>query len=162
MRRLLAPLTAAVLLVAMAVVPISAAPGGVARNQVSTTDYTILVLGTYVHNYQVVWNPCDDSIAITGGTPFLSGYYTTETITGSLAGSVISFTSTYDGPHNPGYSWYGSFPVDGGALGGLYTGTVTRGADTITTWANHGDYVSSMGGGEDAAHSCIGMPIVSN
>ena len=24
---------------------------------------------------------------------------------------------------------------------------------------NHGDYVSSQGGGSDAAHSCIGMPI---
>ena len=28
-----------------------------------------------------------------------------------------------------------------------------------TQFKNHGDYVSSMGGGADAAHSCIGMPI---
>ncbi len=27
---------------------------------------------------------------------------------------------------------------------------------------NHGDYVKSMGGGADAAHSCIGMPINSS
>ena len=32
---------------------------------------------------------------------------------------------------------------------------------TVTTsnFKNHGEYVSSMGGGDDAAHSCIGMPI---
>jgi hypothetical protein len=26
-------------------------------------------------------------------------------------------------------------------------------------YKNHGDFVSSQGGGDDAAHSCIGMPI---
>jgi hypothetical protein len=26
-------------------------------------------------------------------------------------------------------------------------------------YKNHGDYVSSQGGGSDAARSCIGMPI---
>ena len=30
---------------------------------------------------------------------------------------------------------------------------------TTTNFKNHGDYVSSQGGGSDAAHSCIGMPI---
>ena len=29
----------------------------------------------------------------------------------------------------------------------------------ISTYKNHGEYVSSQGGGSDAAHSCIGMPI---
>ena len=28
-----------------------------------------------------------------------------------------------------------------------------------STYKNHGEYVSSQGGGSDAAHSCIGMPI---
>ena len=28
-----------------------------------------------------------------------------------------------------------------------------------TNYRNHGEYVSSQGGGSDAAHSCIGMPI---
>ena len=28
-----------------------------------------------------------------------------------------------------------------------------------SNYKNHGDYVSSQGGGSDAAHSCIGMPI---
>ena len=30
---------------------------------------------------------------------------------------------------------------------------------TTTNFKNHGDYVNSHGGGSDAAHSCIGMPI---
>ncbi len=30
-----------------------------------------------------------------------------------------------------------------------------------SNYKNHGDYVKTMGGGADAAHSCIGMPIVS-
>ena len=29
-------------------------------------------------------------------------------------------------------------------------------------YKNHGEYVKAMGGGSDAAHSCIGMPINSN
>ena len=29
-------------------------------------------------------------------------------------------------------------------------------------WKNHGQYVKAMGGGADAAHSCIGMPINSS
>jgi hypothetical protein len=28
----------------------------------------------------------------------------------------------------------------------------------MSNFKNHGDYVSSQGGGDDAAHSCIGMP----
>ena len=37
---------------------------------------------------------------------------------------------------------------------------VTKPVFTNTSnYKNHGDYVSSQGGGSDAAHSCIGMPI---
>lgn len=139
-----------------------AAPGGaVARYQVTTTSYTVMVLGTYEHDYSVTTNPCDGTISITGATPADSGYYTTETVAGTLSNGVISYTSVYDGPYNPGYSYNGSFPVAGGALGGDYTGTVTNNGSTETSFANHGQYVSSVGGGSDAAHSCIGMPVKS-
>jgi hypothetical protein len=30
----------------------------------------------------------------------------------------------------------------------------------VSTYATHGAYVTAMGGGDDAARSCIGMPIV--
>lgn len=46
-------------------------------------------------------------------------------------------------------SWGTTFPV-----------TVTESHVTASTnFKNHGAYVSSVGGGSDAAHSCIGMPI---
>ena len=32
----------------------------------------------------------------------------------------------------------------------------------MTEYANHGEYVAAMGGGKDAAQSCVGMPIKSN
>lgn len=133
----------------------------VERYQVETRTYQIAVLGTYIHNYTVVVNPCDGSIVIDGATPVGSGYYTEETVTGTLLNGIISFHSEYDGPYNPDYSWNGFFPIGGGALGGDYTGTVTLTGTSATDYRNHGQYVKAMGGGAEAAHSCIGMPIVS-
>ena len=162
MRRLLASVAAVGLLVGLSAAPVAAAQGGVDRYQMTTVTYTISVLNTYTHTFVVTTNPCDGSLAITGATPVNSGYYTTETVTGTLSNGVISFTSTYNGPYNAGYSWTGSFPVAGGALSGQFTGSVTAGSNTATVYKNHGDYVSSMGGGADAAHTCVGMPIVSH
>ena len=158
-RRILIALTSVGLLAGVVAAPALAAPYGPARYQVMTTSYSIAVLDTFIHNYDVTLNPCDGSIAITGSTPVESGYYTTETVTGTLTAGVITFSSTYNGPYNPGYTWAGSFAVAGGPLSGDFTGTVTVGATTSTTFKNHGEYVSSMGGGADAAHACIGMPI---
>jgi hypothetical protein len=39
---------------------------------------------------------------------------------------------------------------------------VTTPVITSSTYKNHGEYVKAMGGGSDAARSCIGMPINSN
>ncbi len=158
-KRLIIALAGVSLLVGVVAAPTLAAAGGVDRYQVGTTAYTVTVLDTFIHNFVVTANPCDGSIAITGATPVDSGYYTTETVTGTLANGVISFNSTYNGPYNPGFTWSGSFPVGGGALSGMFTGTVTAAPTTFTTFKNHGGYVSSMGGGAEAAHSCIGMPI---
>lgn len=162
MRRLLGTLAAVGLLAGMAAAPVTAASNGVARHQVTTVDYTIMVLGTYQHDFIVTTSPCDGSLTITGSTPVSSGYYTIETVAGTLSAGVISFSSTYAGPYNTGYTWSGSFPVGGGALSGQFTGTVTAGTNTAPVYANHGDYVSAMGGGSDAAHACVGMPIVSH
>ena len=158
-RRILIALTSVGLLVGVVAAPALAAPYGPARYQVATTTYTIVVLDTYTHTFVVTFNPCDGAIAITGSTPPDSGYYTTEKVTGTLAADVISFNSTYDGPYNAGYTWSGSFPVAGGALSGMYTGTVTVASTTSTEFKNHGEYVAAMGGGADAAHACIGMPM---
>jgi hypothetical protein len=80
---------------------------------------------------------------------------------------VITFTATYvGGPFAP-YSWFGTFPVGGGtfvasdSFGTInFTGSMNQVSSQVSTYATHGNYVTSMGGGSDAAHSCIGMPIV--
>ena len=36
---------------------------------------------------------------------------------------------------------------------------VSKTMGASSNYKNHGEYVSSQGGGSDAAHSCIGMPI---
>jgi hypothetical protein len=159
--RMLAALTAVGMLAGVVAGPAFASAGGVGRYQVETTSYTVAVLDTYIHTFVVTTNPCDGTIAISGSTAVDSGYYTTETVTGTLAGGVISFSSTYDGPYSPGFTWSGSFPVGGGALSGLYTGTVTAAPSTFSSYKNHGDFVSWMGGGPEAAHSCIGKPTMS-
>lgn len=160
-QRMFAALAAVGLLVGVVAGPVLAGSGGVQRYQVATTSYTLVVLDTFIHTFVVSVNPCDTSIAITGATPAESAYYTTETVVGTLTAGVISFDSTYDGPYSPGFTWSGSFPVAGGALSGPYPGTVTAAPTTFSDYKNHGDYVSSMGGGRDAAHSCIGKPITS-
>lgn len=81
-----------------------------------------------------------------------------ETVTGSFDGTTLDFHSTYQG----GYQWSHDSPLDG-------SGTFTGNGVTSVTWAisyanatdykNHGAYVSATGGGKDAAHSYIGMPI---
>ena len=159
--RMLVALAAVGMLAGVVAGPAFASAGGVERYQVGTTTYTVAVLDTYIHTFVVMANPCDGTIAITGSTPVDSGYYTTETVTGTLAGGVISFSSTYDGPYSPGFTWSGSFPVGGGPLSGDYTGTVTAAPSTFSTFKNHGDFVSWKGGGPEAAHSCIGKPIAS-
>ncbi len=159
--RMVVALAAVGMLAGVVAGPAFASAGGVERYQVGTTTYTLTVLDTYIHTFVVTANPCDGTIAITGSTPVDSGYYTTETVTGTLAAGVISFNSTYDGPYNPGFTWSGSFPVAGGALSGPYPGTVTAAPSTFTTFKNHGDFVSWKGGGPEAAHSCIGKPIAS-
>jgi hypothetical protein len=162
MRRLLCSLAAVGLLIGLVAGPAVAAPGGVARYQVTTDQYTLTYVG-YIHYLTVVNNPCDRTIAMSGATPVDSAYYTTETISATLAGGVISLVATYDGPYSPGFIWAGSFPVGGGTLTGTvpyaFTASIVLDGTTSTDYRNHGEYVSSMGGGSDAAHSCIGMPM---
>ena len=176
MKRLLTALVAASLMIVMAVGTTVSAPGGVARNQVTTNTYTMTI--GYGHTYNVVISPCDGGTVLASGWQWGAGGEATihnpdETITATLSADGASLTfnpAVYVGgwAGSP-YSWSGTFPVAGGTFtitdstGGVYTNVViTRTLTSVSTWTNHGDYVSSVGGGSDAAHSCIGMPIVSN
>jgi len=80
-------------------------PAVAATNWDVSGTYTWLVLGTYSHDMTIVMNP-DGSFAGTGGYPAgADPYLTSETITnGQVTGDTITFTTTYNGPYNPGYS----------------------------------------------------------
>lgn len=176
MKRLLATMAATSLLVGLVAGPVAAAPGGVARNQVTTNTYTLAT--GYGHTYNVVISPCDGGVVTASGWQWGAGGASTvhnpdETITATLSadGTMLTFNPAVyvGGWGNSPYHWWGTFPVAGGtftvfdSLNGVYPGQVmTRTSTKVSTWMNHGDYVSAMGGGDDAAHSCIGMPIVAN
>jgi hypothetical protein len=99
-------------------------------------------------------------------------HYPDETATATLSsdGLTINISAVYVGgwPFNSGnpYSWTGTIPVAGGtgtatdSLGNPYTFPVVLVTTVVSTYATHGAYVTAMGGGDDAARSCIGMPIV--
>ena len=118
--------------------------------------YKWLVLGTYEHDMIIDTQNPDGTFSGTGGYPAGSfPYYqsgqTSETITGKVEGNQINitFTTTYLGPYNPGYSptvlgtiagdgsmsgtspweWHtteGQVTVESGSTGwpGLFTSTV--------------------------------------
>jgi hypothetical protein len=130
------------------------------RFQMGVTAYHIAVFDLFVHDFVVMMNSCDGSIDITGGTPVNSGYFTTETVTGTLVGGKISFRAVYNGPFSPGFSWTGNFAADkDGLLSGDYWGSVTVTSSSMTSYRNHGEYVANSANKNDAAHSCIGMPL---
>jgi hypothetical protein len=120
------------------------------------------------HEFKVTVNPCDDTFVGTAPT-FDNGATTptwTEKVTGSFDNGKVSFVTD---------------PIGGGATfkvkNAPMNNSIIRNVETTWTaneiefkispktvtdssdWKNHGEYVSSMGGGSDAAHSCIGMPI---
>jgi len=74
-----------------------------------TGTYTWLVLGTYEHDLVIDTQNPDGTFSGTGGYPAGNAPYnlagqTSETITGQVIGNQITFTTTYVGPYNPGYS----------------------------------------------------------
>ncbi len=79
-----------------------------------------------------------------------------------LATNNIAFHAVYTGSDYQseiGYQWDVSGNSGHDSTGLNFEVKVTANLTDSTHYKNHGDYVSSMGGGDDAAHSCIGMPI---
>jgi hypothetical protein len=160
---------------------VSSASAGVERYQTQTLTITAVQpegqvgqwTNVWTHTYTAELNPCNGSFS--GGAGSFSGvgsvkgtndpFVDTETITGDLDGNNVSFTATRDSDSlvyslsnapldgetvtlatsNPEVSWPLEFKV---------TATIES-----STYKNHGEYVAQQGGGSDAAHSCIGMPI---
>lgn len=125
----------------------------------------------WTHPYKVTVNPCDNTFT---GTGSVSGhdqngeYHADETITGKFGnGSVTLAAMRADGVE---------YKLANAAFGGDVTIATLNVSvpwavemkvsepvfSNTSTYKNHGQYVKEMGGGSDAAHSCIGMPINSN
>lgn len=147
------------------VVP-AAASANVERYQEQTGSLTVKI-NEYplVHTFNdVVANPCDDGSFTVTGSRDVGGVI--EDVKGTLNGNQVAFESTYTGSNYAseiGYQWgaKGTLgkPIPGwDSMGTPFTVTVTAHMES-SNYKNHGEYVKAMGGGSDAAHSCIGMPI---
>jgi hypothetical protein len=170
--------------VAMLAIP-SVASADVQRNQSQTATFTLTQpvvysdgshageFGDWQHDVTVEVNPCDNTFVGTAkvfatdktwGAPALAD----ENISGSFgANGTVDFTLTrpgYDGVETlVGAKMDGttvSHPTTTGPEQYELNMKVTAPVFTNTSnYKNHGEYVKAMGGGDDAAHSCIGMPV---
>lgn len=172
MRKIIMAGAAAASLATLAVPALASAD--VQRYQMETATLTTTVTNYgFVHNYNVTINPCTDTFSGSGSSyQPTEGGWTDESISGTLNGNNVSFTADYlKDSIFPGYQWgINNAPLDGATPTDLWDTMQEQGVHTISTltptgfsnFKNHGDYVSSVGGGADAAHSCIGMPIQSS
>jgi hypothetical protein len=154
------------------------AKADVPRYQTQTAEFTVTqpygVVGQWqnlwTHNFTVTVNPCDGTFTGTAKQYDPAGaFYADETVTGSFSGGKINLTTTRI--VEPVVWTLTGAPMDAGTTTLATTDPVVPWAvemkvsqpqfTDLTHYRNHGDYVSQMGGGADAAHSCIGMPIVS-
>jgi hypothetical protein len=158
-------------LAALAIVP-ALASASVQRYQVeNATLTTTLTNFDIVHKFDVTIDPCSNTFEGTGSSYQAAfGGLHQEKISGTLnANGTVSFKSAYQNDSTyPGYQWgVNNASVNGTAATDLWDTMQEQGVHTVSTlhvdsttqYKNHGDYVSSQGGGDDAAHSCIGMPI---
>jgi hypothetical protein len=136
------------------------ASAGVARQQVATNLVVSLTDAQPGNQHTfTITSACDGTFSGTGQANAAAGG-ATETIHGTLVGDHLTFTAVYDATSwLPGYTWSYDGPLSGAPLGDSAAGYHATATVTMSTFKNHGDYVSSVGGGDDAAHSCIGMPV---
>ncbi len=156
----------------------SASAAGVERHQMQTMTITAVQPedtyhqwdNVWTHTYNVTLNPCDGSFSGTGSqVGDINGSYGTQTVKGSLDGDTISLAAT----RSDGITWTMAGPIGDTLVAKVLNadGSLLETEDAIefrvskptttstTNYKNHGEYVKAMGGGADAAHSCIGMPI---
>ncbi len=152
----------------IATVPASA---DVARYQILTlqydsVDYYLPASGPYSQSFTLTFNPCNGTVSGPGLVPGF-GVSLTQ---GSINGALLSYTSTYN--VEPGYTVTvnNAVVLNDYSFSGLWSDNYSVGAQsgvvvsnipgvTSTAYRNHGDFVSQSLDKNDAAHSCIGMPI---
>jgi hypothetical protein len=158
--------------VAMLAIP-AVASADVQRHQEQTATFTVnqpkdatgQFSNVWRHEFKVTVNPCDGTFEGTAPTydNGASSPTWTENVTGSFGNGTVSFVTD---------------PIGGGATFKVTDAPFNTTVIAESTWAqniiemkssapsfkntstykNHGQYVKAMGGGDDAAHSCIGMP----
>ena len=161
--------------IAMLAVP-AVASADVERYQEQTATFTVEqprgTVGQYgsvwKHDFKVKINPCDNTFSGTGNITDgqSDSVVWTESITGSFGDNTVSFATV----PNAGATFKVTDAPYGESVIAESTWTqniiemkASKPVVTSTTnYKNHGQYVKAMGGGNDAAHSCIGMPINSN
>ena len=155
------------------------ASADVARYQTQQATFTVTQPYGQVGQWQNLWthkltvtvNPCDNTFSGIGLQYDNNNNSTSrEDVTGSFnSDGAVNLTAT----RNDGVVWsLASAPMDNSSVTLATTDPVVPWNvemkvsqpkyTNLSTYKNHGDYVSSQGGGSDAAHSCIGMPIASN
>ena len=159
--------TAVALIAAAFTVAAASARADVPRYQLQHGTISVTWAGYLVHDFTVDLNPCDGSFTGTG-TSTQGTLLVKEHVTGHLTAGHFDFYSSYDDDMTAytDYWWTYDGPRTGGVghdqMGQSLTvnSAVFNMTDT-SSYRNHGQYVKEMGGGADAAHACIGMPIVS-
>ena len=161
-------LTVTAMVVALALSTMATAFADVERYQ--STEYTIDVASAnndvrYAHEVTLAYNPCDDTWDVSStefGVPRVGEYLggaevTDEGYTGRyrVGGETFVLTLPLNDEDEFGEPDTNSDNVHLESVEGEWS-------KTRTDYKNHGQYVSENGGGPDAAHSCIGKPIVSN
>ena len=163
-----------------AVLAAPAAAAGPDRYQTKSATWTVTLdyLGqTYNHVFSIAFDPCTATFKGTGTTlpyPYLETIRapSTRPPAPSRGRRPISTTTSPQASPSSGRSageatgFEHGLPTgftsgDGGDnLHRTFTGVVgAESGAVLTTWKNHGEYLTSVVGGADAAHSCIGKPI---
>jgi len=107
MKKIISIVSSLAIMLSMVILPSTAQAITPSWNMVGT--YQWLVLDTYAHDVIITTQNLDGTFSGTGRYPVGDSPYTglgqtSETITGYVIGNDITFTTTYTGPYNPGYT----------------------------------------------------------
>jgi hypothetical protein len=154
---------------------VSSASADVARYQPAPKSATFTVTSpmapgdwqhAWIQDYTVTMNTDGATFSGTGNVHNnVDGTTLSETVDGSFTDTTVTFTAV----RPSGFTWsLINAPFDGTTVTDAQVPadvpwkvemTVSPPKFTGDSFKNHGDYVSSQGGGSEAAHSPIGMPV---
>jgi len=160
-----------------ALIAMAPASADVARHQILTLQYDQVdyylkgdASRAYPQSFTLTLNPCDGTVSGPGLAPPFGDSFTA----GAIDGFQISYDSTYvvNGQTNYAVTVDNAMLAKDYSISGQWSDNWSQGPQvgsvfankpfvTSTAYRNHGDFVSQNPDKNDAAHSCIGMPVVS-